>query len=93
MSIVIEYYGAPWCKVCNDVKPDMKKLVADFGVEFAEYDIDELEGNERVADIKKIPTVRIYKDKALVETIITKHIDSVKGSLSKLKTVVLTDDF
>lgn len=93
MSVVIEYYGATWCKVCNDVKPDMKKLVADFGVEFVEYDIDEHEGEERVADIKKIPTVRIYKEAVLVETIITKHIDSVKGTLSKLKTVVLTDDF
>ena len=93
MSVVIEYYGATWCKVCNDVKPGMKKLTSDFGVEFTEYDIDELEGEERVADIKKIPTVRIYKDTILVETIITKHIESVKDSLSKIKTVVLTDDF
>jgi len=93
MSIVLEYYGATWCKVCIDVKPAVHKLATDFGVEFVEYDIDELEGDERVANIKKVPTLRIYNNNVLTEEIITKHVEALKTSLSKLKTVVLTDDF
>ena len=93
MSNVLEYYGATWCKVCVTVKPAMQKLAADFGVQFMDYDIDELEGDERVATITKVPTVRIYQDGALIDTIVTKHMDAVKALLSKSGKVVLTDDF
>jgi len=92
MSLV-EYYGAKWCKVCVDVKPALQKLALDFGVKFVEYDIDELEGEERVANITKVPTVRFYQDDTLLDTIVTKHIEAVKNALSKVKKVVLTDDF
>ena len=90
---LIEYYGAKWCKVCGEVKPALQKLALDFGVNFVEYDIDELEGDARVADITKLPTVRIYQEERLLETIITKHVDAVKTALSKVKKVVITDDF
>lgn len=93
MSYVLEYYGATWCKVCVDIKPAMEKLAADFGVSFNQYDIDELEGDERVADITKVPTVRLFNDGKLVETVVTKHVETIKAALSKVKTVVLTDDF
>jgi len=93
MSYTIEYFGATWCKVCVDVKPALKTLAADVGVPFTEYDIDEMEGDAKVADIKKLPTVRIFKDGALVETVVTKHVDSVKTTLAQVTKVVLTDDF
>jgi hypothetical protein len=93
MNVFIEYYGAKWCKVCVDVKPALQQLASDFGVECKVYDIDDLEGDERVANIKKVPTVRIYRDNELLETIITKHIDNVKVTLSTVKKVVLTEDF
>jgi thiol-disulfide isomerase/thioredoxin len=93
MSYTIEYFGAPWCKVCVDVKPVLKTLAAAVGVLFIEYNIDELEGDAKVAEINKLPTVRIFKDGALVETIVTKHVDSVKATLAQVSKVVLTEDF
>jgi hypothetical protein len=89
----VEYYGATWCKVCIEIKPALSKLCADLGIPFVEYDIDELEGDERVVDIKKVPTVRIYQKDAKIDEITTNHVNSIKTALSKFKTVVLTDDF
>lgn len=93
MSYSIEYFGATWCKVCGDVKPVLAQLAASLGVAFTEYDIDELDGDAKVADIKKLPTVRLFKDGVLTETIVTKHVESVKAVLASAAKVVITDDF
>jgi thiol-disulfide isomerase/thioredoxin len=93
MSLIIEYYGATWCKICVEIKPAVEKLSCDFGICFIDYDIDELEGDERVANIKKVPTVRIYNDNILIEEITTKHIDSIKNTILRLKKIVISDDF
>jgi len=93
MSYSIEYYGATWCKVCVTVKPALEKLASDFDVNFRNYDIDELEGDTRVENIKKVPTVRIYKDNELVQEIVTAHESAVKNTLASVKKVSLTDDF
>lgn len=95
MSYSIEYFGAPWCKVCVDVKPLLVQLSTSLGVTFTEYDIDELTavGDSKGADIKKLPTVRVFKDGVLSETIVTKHVDSVKAVLAAAAKVVITDDF
>jgi thiol-disulfide isomerase/thioredoxin len=93
MSLNVEYYGATWCKVCVEIKPALEKICSSFGVNFVQYDIDELEGDERVADITKVPTVRVYQDNKLIETITTKHVDAINSTLSKHKKITLTDDF
>ena len=93
MNYSIEYYGATWCKVCVTVKPAVEKLANDFAVKFSEYDIDELEGDERVANIKKVPTLRLYKGGELVQEIVTGHESALKNFLSSVKTVTITDDF
>ena len=93
MSYSIEYYGATWCKVCVTVKPVIETMAKDFAVKFTEYDIDELEGDERVANIKKVPTVRVYKGNELIQEIVTAHASTVKDTLASVKTVVITDDF
>lgn len=89
----VEYYGATWCKVCIEIKPALSKLCTDLGIRFVEYDIDELEGDERVVDIKKVPTVRVFQKDVKIDEITTNHVNSIKTVLSKFKTVVLTDDF
>lgn len=89
----VEYYGATWCKVCVEIKPALSKLCSDLGIPFIEYDIDDWEGDERVADIKKVPTVRVYRNDMKIDEITTNHVNSIKTVLSKFKTVVLTDDF
>ncbi len=89
----VEYYGATWCKVCVEIKPALSKLCSDLGIPFIEYDIDDWEGDERVADIKKVPTVRVYRNDMKIDEITTNHINAMKTVLSKFKTVVLTDDF
>lgn len=95
MSYSIEYFGAPWCKVCGDVKPVLAGLALSLGVTFTEYDIDELNaaGDAKATDIKKLPTVRLFKDGVLTDTIVTKHVNSVKAVLAATSKVVITDDF
>lgn len=92
MSYSIEYFGATWCKVCGDVKPVLAGLAASLGVTFTEYDIDDAD-DSKVANIKKLPTVRLFKDGVLTETIVTKHVESVKAVLAAAAKVIITDDF
>ena len=93
MAISVDYYGATWCKVCVVIKPTVQKMLADFGVTFTEYDIDELEGDERVQGITKVPTIRVFKDSVLIQEIITGHLEALKNLLAENKSIVLTEDF
>jgi len=89
-GIRIEYIGASWCKVCVDVKPAIEKMSKDFAVVCNIMDLDTMENNEHIT---KVPTVIVYDGDKVINTIITKHVDSLKTVLMEHKTVVISDDF
>lgn len=89
MKIKISYIGAKWCKVCVTVKPAMEALSQKFATDIEILDIDDIDD----PSIKKVPTVRIYKDETLCETITTNHEQTTKSWLSENYGLMEIDDF
>ena len=89
MSYRVDYIGATWCKVCITVKPEVEKLAKEYDINVKLMDVD----NDQLDDIKKVPTVRLYKDNVLVKEIITEHVKSLTKELALTKKVELDKDF
>jgi thiol-disulfide isomerase/thioredoxin len=53
--------SAEWCKVCQEVKPHIEMMAKKYEhVKF--HVVDEEVEHADVADVKKLPTVLVYKD-------------------------------
>lgn len=88
MSVSVTYIGASWCKVCVEVKPEVEKICLGFNVPLSVQDADE-EG----VNVKKVPTLRLYKDGSLLQEITTGHIMALRAELINLKGLAVTEDF
>lgn len=62
-NIKIEYFGAPWCSACKNVKPIIESL-EDFEKEI--IDVEQETDRAVSLSIRNIPVVRVLKDE--VET-------------------------
>lgn len=89
MSYRVDYIGATWCKVCVKVKPEIERLAKEYDVTVKLMDVDE----DQLEDIKKVPTVRLYKDDVLVNEIVTEHVKGLTKELALTKGVKLDEDF
>jgi thiol-disulfide isomerase/thioredoxin len=76
-NYTIEYIGATWCAPCKVAKPIVSVIAHKFAVPLILKDYDEMEEEER-ADIKKLPTVRVYSNKDVIHEITTNHADSLE---------------
>jgi len=89
MSYRVDYIGATWCKVCVTVKPEIEKLGKEYDITVKLMDVDA----DQLDDIKKVPTVRLYKDDVLISEIITEHVKTLTKELALTKKVELDKDF
>lgn len=89
MSYRVDYIGATWCKVCKTVKPEIERLSKEYDITVKLMDVDE----DQLEDIKKVPTVRLYKDDVLVKEIVTEHVKGLNTELALTKGVKLDEDF
>jgi thioredoxin-like negative regulator of GroEL len=91
--ITIVYIGATWCGVCRTVKPALVELCKRYSVELQllDYDIDLEE--EAQEEIKKVPTVRIFKDGRKLHEFNTAQVQSTEDWLSENVKLAVTDDF
>jgi thiol-disulfide isomerase/thioredoxin len=89
MSYRVDYIGATWCKVCVVVKPEIEKLAKNYDIAIKLMDVDD----DNIEDIKKVPTVRLYKDDVLVKEFVTEHVKSLNTELALTKKVTLDEDF
>ena len=91
--IEIVYIGAAWCGTCKTIKPAIvelgKRYVVD--VKLLDYDID-LE-QEAQDEIKKVPTIRIFKDYRKVAEYNVNQVASTESWLSSNVKLAPTDDF
>lgn len=89
----VDYVGASWCTVCKTVGPAVAELARRHGLPLTVRDVDELPEAE-AADIKKVPTVLVYRGGRCIATIVTKHAEALKATLAGLRLApVSTDDF
>ena len=88
MSHVIEYIGAAWCSTCKVIKPKTEELAKKFNVPLNCRDLSE----EEQAEIKKVPTLRIFKNNEKVAEYNMRQVELLEVWLQG-NVPLTTDDF
>ena len=93
MVITIEYIGAEWCRSCKTIFPQIESLSKKFSVRLhaKEFDVD-LQENEK-GTVNKLPTVRIYKDSAMVAEYSANQVASVQTWLQENAATIQDAEF
>lgn len=89
MSYRVDYIGASWCKVCKIIFPDLERLLTEYSIPLKTFDVD----LDNLEDIKKVPTVRLYKDDTLIKEIVTEHLKALKSELVVMGGIKLNMEF
>ena len=71
-GVALVDFWAPWCGPCQMLGPIIEELTKDFdqGVKICKVNVDEQGGLAQKYEIMSIPTVHIFKNGEIVETII-----------------------
>ena len=65
----VKFFNAEWCGPCNQMKPQMDRLVkAGYPIEMV--DVDEQPTIAESAEVRGVPTTAIYEDGVLVERVV-----------------------
>ncbi len=72
--VLVDFY-ADWCGPCHAVGPVIEKLAEQFGGEVlvGKLDIDASPETTRTYNVSSIPTVLLFKDGQVVETLVGVH--------------------
>lgn len=91
-SYAIEYIGAAWCFTCKVIKPKTEELAKKFNVPLNCRDYDKDLSEEEQSEIKKVPTLRIFKNREKVAEYSMRQVELLEvwlqGNVS-----LTTDDF
>lgn len=73
-DLVVVDYTAPWCGPCRVVAPLIDRLAAEYEEKAAvvKIDIDQNSDNSKKYGVRSIPTVLIFKNGEVVETLVGK---------------------
>ena len=65
----IKFFNAAWCGPCQQMKPHIGKLQTE-GYQITEVDVDEQPTIAESANVRGVPTIAIYENGQLVESIV-----------------------
>jgi len=88
----INYIGAKWCSTCKIIKPATEELAKRFSVPLLCFDFDEDLTDDEKDYIKKVPTIRILKNKVQVAEFNVNQVKSLETYLQANVTMT-TDEF
>ena len=73
-ELVVVDYTAPWCGPCRVIAPLMDRLATEYQgkVTVVKVDIDQNSDNAKQYGVRSIPTVLIFKNGQVVETLVGK---------------------
>lgn len=73
-DIVVVDYTAPWCGPCRVIAPLMDRLATDYQgkVTVVKVDIDKNPDNAKQYNVRSIPTVLVFKQGQVAETLLGK---------------------
>ena len=62
------YFSASWCTTCKLIAPTIQQLKEELGdgIQFMEIDVDETPSLAKKYKVRSMPTLMIFKDKALL---------------------------
>jgi thiol-disulfide isomerase/thioredoxin len=59
-AVEVKVFSAPWCKRCNELKPEITTVCAATGVALTQVNVDEWDEDDMAAaDIRSLPTIRM----------------------------------
>ena len=93
MSVEVIYIGAVWCGTCKTIKPAIEELCRKFSIPVKILDYDKDLTEEEQEAIKKVPTLRIFRDGAQVEEYNINQVASVEAWLTANAAIGVCDDF
>lgn len=91
-SYVIEYIGAAWCSTCKVIKPKTEELAKIFSVPLNCRDYDKDLSEEEQSEVKKVPTLRIFKNNEKVAEFNIRQVELLEVWLQG-NVPLITDDF
>jgi thioredoxin 1 len=70
-KIVVEFW-APWCNPCSMMKPVFERVASNNNTEVQMYtmDIDQNRDYAQTLGIRSIPTIKLFNDKTVSETVV-----------------------
>ena len=70
-KIVVEFW-APWCNPCSMIKPVFERVASknDTEVQMYTMDIDQNRDYVQTLGIRSIPTIKLFNDKKVSETVV-----------------------
>ena len=70
-KIVVEFW-APWCNPCSMMKPVFERVASNNDTEVQMYtmDIDQNRDYVQTLGIRSIPTIKLFNDKKVSETVV-----------------------
>jgi len=86
-GLVLVDFFAPWCGPCKMMAPTIDKLAADYAgkVKIGKLNVDENQQVGMKFQIQSIPTIIIFKDGQMVDTLVgMQSADALKRKLDSL---------
>ncbi len=85
-GIVVVDFFAEWCGPCKVIAPELAKMAAELAgkVNFYKVDVDEEEDLSAREAIRAMPTIKIYQNGKLVETIVGANLPKLQEIVSWL---------
>ncbi len=90
--MIIQYFGAQWCKPCSEVKPYVMEVSKKYGISIELFDYDDL-SDEAKEKITKLPTIQIWDDKEQIYEITKNHKQSLDSWILENVRVIPDEDF
>lgn len=70
-GVVLVDFFATWCGPCKMIAPILEELDSEMdGVEIVKVDVDESPETATVYQIQSIPTLKVFKDGKVVDTVV-----------------------
>jgi len=84
-GVCIVDFWAPWCGPCRAFAPTFDALAKEMpNVRFFKVNVDDNQEFASAHNIRSIPTLKIFKDGHVVETLVgMQHKDELKAKLEK----------
>lgn len=93
MSIELVYIGATWCGTCKTIKPQLQEICKKFSVPMKELDYDKDLMDDDQEAIKKVPTIRILKDRKQVAEFNVNQVAQTEAWMTANVRLTASDDF